>query len=134
MKKFTLILSFSALALLPLFSQAKYVKQQKIYQVMETDTMPTYKGGYMALLSYIDSTFVFPKIYEDASIQGRVICRFVVEPDGSISSIELIRGIDKYLDEEVIRVLKLMPKWLPGKRNEIAVAVEYYLPVICRPK
>lgn len=99
---------------------------------METDTMPIYKGGYMALLSYINNTLIYPQIYNEASIQGRVICQLIIEKDGTISSVKVIRGIDKYLDEEVVRVVKSMPKWLPGKRRGDAVRVEYYLPVICR--
>jgi protein TonB len=131
MKQLMSTLFFFCCAFQPLYSQSEY-NEQKLYQVMETDTMPIYKGGYMALLSYINNTLIYPQIYNEASIQGRVICQLIIEKDGTISSVKVIRGIDKYLDEEVVRVVKSMPKWLPGKRRGDAVRVEYYLPVICR--
>ncbi len=99
---------------------------------METDTMPMFIGGYDSLLVYLETNLIYPSIYSDAGIQGRVVCRFIVKNDGSISNVKVISGLDKALDDTVAELVASMPKWLPGKRKGKAVNVEYYLPVICR--
>lgn len=111
-----------------------HYKKDKIYQLMELDSMPVFEGGYDSLLSYIDKCFVFPEIYADASIQGQVICKFVITEDGNIIDVKVLQGIDKKLDEEVMRVLNSMPQWIPGKKNGQAVKTEYFLPIYCRIK
>ncbi|WP_321333074.1 energy transducer TonB [uncultured Bacteroides sp.] len=107
---------------------------RKIYQVMETDSMPVFKGGYDSLLVYVKDHFVFPEIYAETSIQGRVICRFVITEDGAIVDVKVIQSLDSLMDEEIVRVIRSMPKWIPGKRKGKAVKVEYYLPIVCRLK
>ena len=72
-----------------------HYKKDKIYQLMELDSMPVFEGGYDSLLSYIDKCFVFPEIYADASIQGQVICKFVITEDGNIIDVKVLQGIDK---------------------------------------
>jgi len=65
---------------------------------------------------------------------GKVVCRFVVEKDGSISNITVIRSLDPGCDKEAVRVIKLLPKFIPGKQNGQAVRVYYILPVIFKPE
>lgn len=137
MKIYIISVSFLLLSALPIFSQKvddSCFSQNKVYQIMETDTMPIFKGGYNALLAYIDANFVYPAIYNETSIQGKIICKFIVSEDGSISNVKILQGLDKYMDDEVLKIISCMPKWLPGKRKDKTVKVEYFLPVVCRIK
>lgn len=128
------VLTFSVLSAFSQKANDTYLSNSKVLQIMETDTMPTFKGGYDALLAYIDTNLVYPDIYNEASIQGRIICKFIVMEDGSISNLKILQGIDNYIDNEVAKVISSMPKWLSGKKNGKPVKVEYFLPIICRIK
>lgn len=135
MKKIALTVCLLTFIVLSIFSQRTsndYLASSKVYQIMETDTMPIFKGGYDALLAYLNTKLIYPEIYSDASIQGTIICKFAVTEDGSISNIKILQGIDNSLDSKVAEIVSSMPKWLPGKRNGRAVKVEYFLPIICR--
>lgn len=95
------------------------------------EQMPQFPGGESALLSFIKKNLTKPPIAQcDNGVPGKVICRFVVEKDGSISNITIIRSLDPACDKEAVRVLKLLPKFIPGKQNDKAVRVYYTLPVI----
>lgn len=96
------------------------------------EQMPEFPGGQKALLKWIGDNIKYPAIAEENGIQGTVVCMFVVEPDGSITDIQVARSVDPSLDKEAVRVLKKMPKWDPGKQNGAAVRVKYTLPVTFR--
>lgn len=92
--------------------------------------MPEFPGGQNALFKYLSQTVKYPAIAKENKIQGRVLCQFVVNKDGSISDIEVIQsGGDASLDKEALRVIKSMPKWKPGKLNGEPVRVKYVLPI-----
>ena len=74
----------------------------------------------------------YPVVAEENGVQGRVLCSYVVEPDGSISDIKVIKSVDPSLDKEAVRVVGSMPKWIPGKQNGILVRVKYTVPVTFR--
>lgn len=79
---------------------------------------------------YIDKNIIYPSIAVKNNIEGRVTLRLVVEKDGTISdNVTVLRGVDPSLDAEAIRVVKSMPKWIPGKQNGKAVCIYYTLPV-----
>ena len=99
----------------------------KVWDVVEQ--MPSFKGGDQALLDWLHKNIHYPAIAEENGIQGRVVCTFVVERDGSITDIKVVRPIDPSLDKEAVRVLKNMPKWIPGKQNGSSVRVKFTLPV-----
>ena len=101
---------------------------------MELDSVPKFVGGYDSLLAYFDKHFIMPEIYADANIQGQVICKFVVTGNGNIMDVKVLQGIDKELDEEVIRVISSMPQWCPGKKKGQAVKSMYFLPIYIRIK
>ena len=86
-------------------------------------------GGQSGLLQFIGDHLKYPTIAEENGIQGRVVCTFVVERDGSVTDVQVARSIDPTLDMEAVRVLKEMPKWKPGKQSGSAVRVKYTLPV-----
>jgi len=88
-----------------------------------------FPGGEAALLKWIGENMVYPTIASENNISGRVYCQFVVEPDGSVSNVEITRGSNQYLDKEAVRVLNKLPKFKPGKQRGKAVRVRYSVPV-----
>jgi len=97
-----------------------------VFQVVET--MPSFPGGDQALFKFLGNV-KYPVIAQENGIQGRVICQFVVNRDGSIVDVEVVRPVDPSLDKEAIRVIKSMPSWSPGKQRGKSVRVKYTLPV-----
>ena len=103
------------------------VVEQEIFQIVEE--MPTFPGGEQKLMEYVVKNVKYPQIAKETGIKGRVFVSFVVEPDGSVSNVKVLRGIGGGCDEEAMRVVKSMPKWKPGKQRGKAVRVSYMLPV-----
>ena len=103
------------------------VVEQEIFQIVEEK--PAYPGGDQKLMEFIAKGIKYPQIARETGIQGRVFVGFVVEPDGSVSNVKVLRGIGGGCDEEAMRVVKSMPKWKPGKQRGKAVRVSYMLPV-----
>ena len=102
----------------------------KVFDVVEE--MPSFPGGQGALMSFLSSNIKYPVVAQENGVQGRVIVGFVVERDGSISDVKVMRSVDPSLDREAQRVVKAMPKWKPGKQNGSAVRVKYTVPVVFR--
>ncbi len=103
------------------------VVEQEIFQIVEE--MPEYPGGEKKLLEYVGKSVKYPQIARESGIQGRVFVNFVIEPDGSVSNVKVLRGIGGGCDEEAMRVIKSMAKWKPGKQRGKPVRVSYTLPV-----
>jgi len=97
------------------------------YDVVEQ--MPAFPGGMGALMNWLSMNIKYPKEAYDAKQQGRVIARFIVEKDGSISDIQIVKSVSPSLDTEAVRVLSTMPKWTPGMQNGKPVRVKYTIPV-----
>lgn len=102
----------------------------KIFTVVEQ--MPMYPGGDAALMQYLSSNIHYPAVAAENGVQGRVVVGFVVERDGSITDVNVMRSVDPSLDREAVRVVKNMPRWTPGKQNGSAVRVKYQVPVTFR--
>lgn len=100
---------------------------QVVFQVVET--MPTFPGGDAELFKFLSNNVKYPVIAQENGIQGRVICQFTVNKDGSIVDVVVVRSVDPSLDKEAIRVIKSMPNWSPGKQRGKPVRVKYTLPV-----
>ena len=111
----------------PVEVEEEDVQEQEIFQIVEE--MPSYPGGEGKLMEYVAKNIKYPQIARETGIQGRVFVGFVVEPDGSVSNVKVLRGIGGGCDEEAMRVVKSMPKWKPGKQRGKAVRVSYMLPV-----
>jgi protein TonB len=105
-------------------------EETKVFDVVEQ--MPSFPGGDAELMKFLHDHMKYPVVAEENGIQGRVICTFVVERDGSISDVKVVKSVDPSLDKEAVRVLKSMPKWIPGKQNGSAVRVKYTVPVTFR--
>ena len=102
----------------------------KVFDVVEE--MPSFPGGQAALMSFLSSNIKYPVVAQENGVQGRVIVGFVVERDGSITDVKVMRSVDPSLDREAQRVVKAMPRWKPGKQNGSAVRVKYTVPVVFR--
>ncbi len=105
-------------------------EETKVFDVVEQ--MPSFPGGQSALFQWLSSNIKYPVVAEENGVQGRVIVTFVVERDGSITDVKVVKSVDPSLDKEAVRVTKSMPKWIPGKQNGSAVRVKYTLPVTFR--
>ena len=114
----------------PVEIQEEEPEDEPIFVIVENK--PEYPGGDAALMKYISENIKYPVIAQENGIQGRVICQFVVNKDGSIVDITVVRGVDPSLDKEAVRVIKSMPTWKPGKQRGKAVRVKYTLPIVFR--
>lgn len=101
---------------------------EEIFVVVEH--MPEFPGGMAALTKYFSDNVRYPVIAAENGIQGRVICNFTVWKDGTIRDIQVVRGIDKSLDREAIRLIENMPKWKPGEQRGKKVSCKYTVPVV----
>ena len=104
--------------------------EKKVYSHVEV--MPSFPGGEKALMHFLQENIAYPVAAAEQGIEGRVIVRFVVTEDGSVTDVEVLRSLDPSCDEEAISVVKKMPNWIPGKQNGQAVAVYYTLPILFR--
>ena len=112
----------------PIEAPEEEEEEEVIFVVVES--MPEFPGGQQALFKYINENVKYPVIAQENGIQGRVICQFVVNKDGSIVDIEVVRsGGDPSLDKEAVRVIKSMPKWKPGKQRGKPVRVKFTVPI-----
>jgi len=93
------------------------------------EIMPQFPGGDVALIKWLQDNIQYPTIAAEHGIQGRVTLRFVVKPDGSVDQVEIQKSLDPSCDAEALRVVRMMPRWIPGKQNGNPVYVYYSLPV-----
>lgn len=108
----------------------KHEEENKVFDIVEQQ--PLFPGGPTALMKYLSENTKYPVVAQENGVQGRVTVQFVVEKDGSISDVHVLRGVDPSLDKEAVRVVKSMPRWTPGKQNGITVRVNYRVPVLFR--
>ena len=109
-----------------LFDLATY-EEDTVYQIVEQ--MPQYTGGEQAMMKYVAENIKYPQAAKDKNISGRVFVGFVIEKDGSVSNVKVVRGIGGGCDEEAARVIKEMPKWKPGMQKGKPVRVNYMMPI-----
>lgn len=108
----------------------KHEEEDKVFDIVEQQ--PMFPGGQTALMKYLSEHTKYPVVAQENGVQGRVTVQFVVEKDGSISDVHVLRGVDPSLDKEAVRVVKSMPRWTPGKQNGINARVNYRVPVLFR--
>lgn len=101
-----------------------------IFMVVEKN--PEFPGGQAAMMRWISENLRYPVIAQESGIQGRVTLQFVVNTDGSIVDIQVVRGVDPSLDREAVRVVSQMPRWSPGEQRGRPVRVRFTLPVVFR--
>ena len=114
----------------------EYLAERKdtinVYDCVEQ--MPSFPGGSQKLKEFIEENLRYPKELEETCVQGRVIVRFIVERNGKLSNVKVVKSVHPALDKEAIRIVKLMPRWIPGRQNGITVRVKFYIPIIFRLK
>jgi protein TonB len=103
------------------------VVEAEIFTIVEEQ--PGFPGGESALMDYLKNNIKYPQLARESNIQGTVFVTFVVEPNGSISNVKVLRGIGGGCDEEATRVVKNMPSWTPGKQRGKPVRVQFNLPI-----
>ena len=110
--------------------EEEHVEEEAIpFQLVEKK--PTFQGGDANDFSkWVNSKLVYPEIAKENGVQGRVVLQFTVNPDGSVSGVKVLRGVDASLDKEAVRVVSSSPKWEPGRQRDRAVKVTYTFPVI----
>ena len=111
----------------PVEVEEEEVDEQQIFTIVEEQ--PEFPGGMAECYKWISKNLNYPTISAENGVQGRVTVNFVVNADGSIVDVKVIRGVDPYLDKEAIRVVSKMPKWKPGKQRGKAVRCSFNLPV-----
>lgn len=111
----------------PPVMEEEEVVEAEIFTVVES--MPEFPGGPAKMMEYIAKNIKYPAMARESGIQGRVFVNFVVEPDGSVSNVKVLRGIGGGCDEEAVRVVESMPTWTPGRQRGKAVRVSFNLPV-----
>ena len=90
---------------------------------------PSYPGGDEARIKFLQENMKYPEEAKELGVQGKVFVTFVVEVDGSITDVKVLRGIGSGCDDEAVRVVKSMPKWIPGKQRGVPVRVQFNLPI-----
>lgn len=109
-----------------------HIKYKEVYEYDYVSEKPTFPGGETKFLRYINKTREYPKAAYKKGIQGRVICSFVVNSDGSISNVQILRGVEESLNKEAIRIISQMPEWEPGKIDGHNVPVRVIYPIAFR--
>ena len=134
MKKFIIMALMAVFGLTTVSAQKTVVtkKSQKVFDVVEQ--MPEYPGGQAALFEYISKNMKYPEDAAKKKVEGKVYVTFVVDPDGKITDVSLMRKVFPSLDAEAIRVISGMPNWIPGKQRGQAVRVKYTVPIVFRLK
>jgi len=109
------------------FTIPEEIDSNKIFVIV--DKMPQFPGGEKALMQYLREQVRYPSLSIEYGVQGRVYVQFVVNSKGEIVDVEIMKGVDKYLDEEALRVVANMPRWQPGLQSGKAVNVSFQLPI-----
>lgn len=134
MKKFIIMALMALFGLTTVSAQKTVVakKNQQVFDVVEK--MPEYPGGQAALFEYLQKNVKYPVDAEKKKVEGRVLVTFVVNTDGSITDIEVVRKTFPSLDAEAVRVISGMPRWKPGEQKGQKVRVKYTVPLTFRLK
>ena len=126
-----LLATLSVLALLLIvntnaMAQNKKAANDKVLE--KAEVMPEFPGGEQAMMKFVSENVQYPEKAKEKEISGRVLVGFIVEKDGSVNEVKIVRGIGGGCDEEAVRVVKAMPKWKPGKQDGKTVRVSYTMP------
>jgi protein TonB len=113
---------------IPVEEEEEEAEEAQIFTVVES--MPGFPGGDEARIKYLNENINYPQMARESGIQGRVFVTFVVERDGSVTDVRVLRGIGGGCDEEAVRVIKNMPKWNPGKQRGKPVRVQFNMPIL----
>lgn len=128
----TLIASASIMAFAATMPTANYVsvtEEPEALELAEVEVKPTFPGGEAAMYKFLCEQIQYPAAAVEDGASGKVIVQFVIEKDGSVSNVKVLRGKHPALDREAVRVVKLMPDWTPGRLGDKPVRCIYCLPI-----
>ncbi len=131
----TLLIIISCLIPFLLFGQTDNKGTFKVRKINNTEVitfveeMPTFPGGENALMQFLSDNIQYPDSAKANSITGTVFVSFIIDAEGNVTNAKVLRGVNKLLDDEALRVVRMLPKWIPGKQGGINVAVYYHFPV-----
>ena len=108
-------------------SDSAVIREDSVYRYYNLDKKAQFPGGRDSLKSFMIKNLIFPPL--QSCYEGSVIVRFIVEKDGSISDVKVIRSIEPLMDDEAVRVVRSMPKWIPAEKDGKAVRSRFFLPV-----
>lgn len=120
-------MKYLMIAIFGLLVTTTWSQEEEPFQLVEQE--PEFPGGESAMFQFIQKNVQYPMVAREQGIQGRVFVSFIVDKDGSISNVEIVKGVHASLDQEAMRVVKKMPKWSPGKSNGKPVKVKMRLPI-----
>ena len=112
---------------IPVEIEEEEIEEEEIFTVVEES--PSFPGGDIARIKFLQQNIDYPTMARESGIQGTVYVTFVVEPDGKVSNVQILRGIGGGCDEEAVRVIKAMPRWRPGKQRGKPVRVQFNMPI-----
>lgn len=112
--------------------QEEPVEENTVYEVV--DNMPEFPGGMIALMDFIENNIQYPVETQKKGMQGRVVVQFIVDEDGCIIEPNIVRSVEPFLDEEALRIIKILPKWKPGTLYGKPVKVKFTVPVAFKLK
>ena len=127
MKKLLFILILCFTAFTTTHAQKINTPCSKVYDIVEQ--MPSFPGGQSAMMKFIADSLRYPSVVCTGGVEGRIVVRFVVDCKGNIVNPLVVRSVDPLLDREAIRLVKSMPKWIPGRQNGKPVCVIYNVPI-----
>ncbi len=99
----------------------------RAYDISEVDELPQYVGGFKQMWDFVDKNLQIPNSMGKICVEGKVYIGFIVEKDGTLTNIRIIKSIFEVLDNEALRVVKLMPKWIPSKIKGNPVRTQFYI-------
>ena len=126
------ILNFSSLRYVGSEEWMEHVKSNNADFVLEEVVMPEFPEGDVALFNYLGKETNYPSVAVDNGSEGMVYVSFIIDSDGSIFDVVVLRGVDPYIDLEAVRVVKEMPNWKPATKNGEPIRVNYNLPISFR--
>lgn len=127
MKKLFCFLTMTLFAVTITFAQ-KTDKSKPVFE--QVDQTPEFPGGMPALFEFIGKNLKYPKVAQQKNIQGKVLIKLIIEEDGSIGETAILQSLGYGCDDEVTRVVKAMPRWSPGKKDNQLVRASFILPVM----
>jgi TonB family protein len=114
-------------------SYARNIAVQVAQDSTVKDISPVFPGGQLKMYQFVSKNFKYPEEAKKAKINGKVIVKFLVEKDGTLSNISIVKGLGNGCDEEAIRILKAMPTWSPARRNGVPMVSYYSFPIVFKP-
>ncbi|MBI5540355.1 MAG: energy transducer TonB [Bacteroidia bacterium] len=105
------------------------IQEEEVINFYVIEEKPEYPGGIEAMNKWIAENVKYPEIAKENGVTGKVFIQFVIDKDGKVSNVQLLRGVDPYLDKEALRVISAMPSWTPGKQRGKTVKVSFQIPI-----